>query len=395
MKKQFCRICDHALDKVFIDLGMSPLANSYIQSSQLQQMEPMYPLKTYVCSNCFLVQVQEFETPQHIFGDYAYFSSFSDTWLHHCKVFADMAISRFDLNKDKRVIEIASNDGYMLQFFQEHKINVLGIEPAANVAEVAIQKGIPTKVEFMSSSLAQSLASQDIKADLVIGNNVLAHVPELNDFVEGIKLLLKDEGIVSMEFPHLMQLMKYVQFDTIYHEHYSYFSFETVYNLFEAHGLQVFDVDLLPTHGGSLRIYARLMENNKHKIKSSVHELRDQEKEFGLNDLTKYSVFKEEVKSIRFNLLQFLINLKTDGKRVACYGAPAKGNTLLNYCGLDTDFLEYTVDRSPYKQNCFLPGSRIPIYSPDFLKVSKPDYLLILPWNLREEIITQTTFIRE
>ncbi|MFC5528936.1 methyltransferase domain-containing protein [Cohnella yongneupensis] len=395
MRTQYCRVCGNELSYTFVDLGLSPLANSYVSSSKLQQMEPMYPLRTFVCEHCFLVQVEEFESPQHIFEDYAYFSSFSDSWLEHCSNYATKVTRQFKLSSESNVIEIASNDGYLLQYFQRQHISVVGIEPAVNVAKEAEKKGIPTIVDFFGPALAQKLVSDGVRADLLIGNNVLAHVPELNDFVKGMKMLLCESGVITMEFPHLMKLIQQCQFDTIYHEHYSYFSFTTVYQLFEKHGLQLFDVEELVTHGGSLRIYAKHIDNPEHPITENVGSLLREEETFGIKSMEMYQKYKEEVKKLRRQLVRFLVDLKDSGKTIAGYGAPAKGNTLLNYCGLDKDFLDYTVDRSPHKQNMFLPGSRIPIYSPDYLKETRPDYVLILPWNLKYEIIEQTEYIRE
>jgi len=396
MKIQSCRLCGHALSHTFIDLGLSPLANSYVNSERLYKMEPMYPLRTFVCDHCFLIQVEDFESPQHIFSDYAYFSSYSDSWLAHCKQYADRITARQGLDADKQVIEIASNDGYLLQFFKEKGIPVLGIEPAENVAEQAREKGIPTVVEFFGTVSAEAVRSEGMEADLLIGNNVLAHVPDLNDFVAGMKLLLAEAGIITMEFPHLLRLMQENQFDTIYHEHYSYFSFTTVNQLFARHGLIVFDVERLETHGGSLRIYAaHKNEDNYANITDAVEELLKYEAACGVTNLKRYADFKERVVKVKRQLLQFLLTLKEEGKHIVGYGAPAKGNTLLNYCGIDSDYLDYTVDRSPHKQGMHLPGSRIPIYGPEHLRATQPDYVLILPWNLKQEIIEQTEYIRE
>ncbi|MCQ6563572.1 class I SAM-dependent methyltransferase [Paenibacillus mendelii] len=390
-----CRLCGHTLSHIFIDLGISPLANSYVSQARLHQMEPMYPLRTFVCEECFLVQAEDFESPQHIFSDYAYFSSYSDSWLAHCKRYADMITERCALTPDRQVIEIASNDGYLLQYFKEKGIPVLGIEPAANVAERANERGIPTSVEFFGQEAAASLLEQGKRADLLIGNNVLAHVPDLNDFVAGMKLLLADSGVITMEFPHLMRLIQEIQFDTIYHEHYSYFSLTAVERLFAKHDLIVFDVEQLETHGGSLRIYAAHRSRMGGAVSSSVIELLSQEETFGMTRIQTYADFKEKAVKVKRQLLRFLISLKESGKSVVGYGAPAKGNTLLNYCGIDRDYLDYTVDRSPHKQGLFLPGSRIPICEPDRLKETRPDYVLILPWNLKQEIMAQTEYIRE
>lgn len=390
-----CRFCQLPLKHSFVDLGMSPLANSYLEPAQLNQMEPFYPLHVYVCEHCFLVQLEEFASPEHIFSDYAYFSSYSDTWLQHARSYTEMVVERFGLDKQSQVVEIASNDGYLLQYFVEKGVPVLGIEPAANVAEAAIKKGIPTLRKFFGRKTADELVAEGIRADLLIGNNVLAHVPDLNDFVEGMKILLKPQGVITMEFPHLMRLMAENQFDTIYHEHFSYFSLMTVEKIFAAHGLTIFDVEELPTHGGSLRIYARHSEDETKPIADHVEKLRDRELREGFNKLETYTSFAQKVHETKRKLLEFLIQAKCEGKSIVGYGAPAKGNTLLNYCGIRTDFIDYTVDRSPHKQGRFLPGTHIPIYHPDKVKETRPDYLLILPWNLKEEIMAQMAFIRE
>ena len=358
-------------------------------------MEPHYPLEVYVCDNCFLVQLDEFESPENIFSDYAYFSSYSDTWLKHAKNYVDKMVGLFNLNTQSSVIEIASNDGYLLQYFVEKGIPVLGIEPARNVAEAAIEKGIPTEIVFWDTKTAKRLASEGKYADLLLGNNVLAHVPNLNDFVEGLKILLNQQGVITMEFPHLMRLMEETQFDTIYHEHFSYFSFLTVEKVFNAHGLTIFHVEELSTHGGSLRIYACHKEDNTKNISRQVLKLREREIDSGYSNIDYYLAFDDKVKAVKRDLLKFLIQAKEEGKSVAGYGAPAKGNTLLNYCGIRTDFIEYTVDRNPYKQGRYLPGSHIPIQSPDMIKETKPDYVFILPWNIKDEIMEQMSYIRE
>ena len=390
-----CRFCGSALNHSFVDLGMSPLSNSYIKPENLQKMEPFYPLHAFVCEKCFLVQLPEFESPEAIFSDYAYFSSFSDSWLRHAKTYTRLMIERFGFNEDSLVVEIASNDGYLLQYFQEKDVPVLGIEPAKNVAKVAVKAGIPTITEFFGMKTAVELEKCGKKADLLLGNNVLAHVPELNDFVKGLKVLLNEKGIITMEFPHLQKLMEMNQFDTIYHEHFSYFSFTTVHQIFKIHGLQLFDVEELPTHGGSLRIYGCHAEDSSKLITERVSDLLDQEETKGFRNLDFYLSFAEKVKKTKRNILDFLIQAKKNGKIIVGYGAPAKGNTLLNYCGIRTDFIDYTVDRSPYKQGLFLPGTHIAICSPDEIKKSKPDFLVILPWNLKDEIVEQMQSIRE
>jgi SAM-dependent methyltransferase len=390
-----CRFCGSKLEHIFVDLGVSPLVQSFLSSDQLNQMEPFYPLQVFVCGNCFLVQLHEFVAPENIFSDYLYFASYSDTWLAHAKRYTDEMVRRFPISESSLVIEIASNDGYLLQYFAEKNIPVLGIEPAANVARVAAQKGISSVVKFFSSATARELLAAGKSADVLLGNNVLAHVPDINDFVAGMKILLKPHGVITMEFPHLMQLMEQNQFDTIYHEHFSYFSFLTVEKIFAAHGLTLFDVEELPTHGGSLRIFARHAEDSTKPVGPRVTNLRTREESAGYARLETYSRFAEQVKETKRKLLEFLIRAKRNGKRIAAYGAAAKGNTLLNYCAIRTDFLDYTVDRSPYKQGMFLPGTRIPVYSPDQIKRTQPDYLLILPWNLKDEIIQQNAYIRD
>jgi len=389
-----CRFCSNLLKHTFVDLGMSPLSNAYLKLDSINKAEKFYPLHAYVCENCFLVQLEEFETPDHIFSDYAYFSSYSETWLRHAENYTELMTERFGLNENSQVIEIASNDGYLLQYFQKQNIPVLGIEPAANVAKVAEEKGIPSLVKFFGVSTAQELVNQGIQADLLLGNNVLAHVPDLNDFVAGMKIVLKPNGILTMEFPHVLQLILQNQFDTIYHEHFSYFSFLTVEKVFATHGLTLFDVEELPTHGGSLRIYGQ-HNDGKKPISDRVSLLKSKERKAGLEQLETYLGFGDKVKSIKCDLLSFLIDAKKQGKSIVGYGAPAKGNTLLNYCGIRTDLIDYVVDRSPHKQGLFLPGTHIPISHPDKIRGTKPDYLLILPWNLKDEIMGQMADIRE
>ncbi len=374
---------------------MSPLANSYLAPDRVNEMESFYPLRVFVCEKCLLVQAQEFEAPENIFSDYAYFSSFSDSWVDHARSYTGMIIERMALSRESRVMEIASNDGYLLQFFLEHQIPVLGIEPAANIAEVAVKKGIPTIVGFFGTAMARDLAAQGKGANLVIGNNVLAHVPRLNDFVEGLKIVLKPGGIITMEFPHLMRLVAENQFDTIYHEHFSYFSLLAVEQVFASHGLVIFDVGELPTHGGSLRIFGRHEDDHSKAVTERLNELRDREIAAGYKKLETYSSFSEKIKETKYKLLEFLISARRNHESVAAYGAPAKGNTLLNYCGIRGDLIEYTVDRSPHKQGHFLPGTHIPIYHPDRIRETKPAYLLILPWNLSQEITQQMSHIRD
>ncbi len=389
-----CRFCGAPLSLTFADLGMSPLSNAYVREEQLHRMEPFYPLHAWVCRSCFLVQLEQFESPEQIFGDYSYFSSYSDSWLEHAQRYVEMMMCRFSYGSSSFVAEIASNDGYLLQYFRRHGVPVLGIEPAANVAAEAERKGIPTLVKFFGAAAASELAASGKKADLLVGNNVLAHVPALNDFVEGMRIFLAPGGIVTMEFPHLLRLMEENQFDTIYHEHFSYFSFMVAERVFAAHQLTIFDVEEIPTHGGSLRIFARHTENASLPITARVSGLRARELRAGLDRGDTYALFAEKVRATKRLLLRFLIEAKESGKRVVGYGAPAKGNTLLNYCGVRSDLLEYTVDRSPHKQGCYLPGTHIPIYAPDKIRETQPDYVLILPWNLRDEIVAQMADVR-
>jgi 2-polyprenyl-3-methyl-5-hydroxy-6-metoxy-1,4-benzoquinol methylase len=397
MSHHNCRFCEHPLQYTFINLGGSPISNDFLKVEQLDKSENFYPLHTYVCDRCFLVQLPEVESREHIFGDgdYAYFSSYSESWLKHCQQYTNLMVERFGFDRSSQVIEIASNDGYLLQYFRQQNIPVLGIEPAANVAAVAEAKGIPTLTKFFGVPTATELVELNKQADLLLGNNVLAHVPDLNDFVAGMKLLLKPAGIITIEFPHLLQLINQNQFDTIYHEHFSYFSFLTVEKVFAAHGLTLFDVEELATHGGSLRIYGKHTENIQQLVTERVTALKAKEIAAKLDTIDTYLDYPRQVESIKRQLLTFLIKAKTEGKSVVGYGAPAKGNTLLNYCGVRTDFIDYTVDRSPHKQGLFLPGTHIPIYNPDRIAETKPDYLLILPWNLKSEIVEQMAHIRE
>lgn len=395
MGQSGCRSCGTRLERTFVDLGMSPLANSYIKPTQLNCMEPFYPLHVFVCEKCLLVQLEQFSTPHDIFSDYAYFSSFSDSWVAHARGYVDMIVDRFRLGCGSKVVEIASNDGYLLQHFVARGIPVLGVEPAANVAEAARKKGINTKVAFFGEKTAIDLTGEGWGADLIIGNNVLAHVPDLNDFVRGLKVLLKPTGLITMEFPHLFQLMQLNQFDTIYHEHFSYFSFLAVEQVFARHGLKLFDVEELSTHGGSLRIYACHDDDASQPVVGRATELKSREKAAGFGLLDHYQSFGSQVEATKRKLLSFLITAKQEGKRVVGYGAPAKGNTLLNYCGIRTDLIDYTVDRSPHKQGHFLPGVHIPIYEPERVRSTRPDYLLILPWNIREEVMGQMHYVRE
>jgi C-methyltransferase./Methyltransferase domain./Hypothetical methyltransferase. len=395
MGNKTCRFCGKALEETFVDLGMSPLSNSYLNLGDIQNKESYYPLHAYVCSECLLVQLEEFESPENIFSDYAYFSSYSSIWMKHVEEYSNIMTKRLELNSNSKVIEIASNDGYLLQFFKNKEIPVVGIEPAKNVAQEAEKKGIYTIKEFFSLELADKLKNDKIEADLLIANNVLAHVPDINDFVAGMKRILKYNGVITVEFPHLLKLIKENQFDTIYHEHFSYLSLIAVRTIFKRHELDIFDVDEVPTHGGSLRIYAKHMEDTTKEVSKNVEKIINKELEFGLEKIDTYKEFSEKVQSIKRNILSFLIKHKNEGNQIVGYGAPAKGNTLLNYCGIGTDFLDYTVDKSPHKQGLFLPGSHIPVYSPDKILETKPDYLVILPWNIKDEVMQQMKTIKE
>jgi hypothetical protein len=390
-----CRFCGTPLRITFVDLGMSPLCESYLTAAQLNQMEPFYPLHVFVCENCFLVQLQEYVSVASIFTEYAYFSSYSESWLAHAKQYTEEMIRRLALDSSSQVIEVASNDGYLLQYFVASGIPAFGIEPAANVAAAAVNRGVPTLVRFFNRESAAGLVAEGKKADLLLGNNVLAQVPDVNSFVAGLEILLKPNGVITMEFPHLTRLMEESQFDTIYHEHFSYFSLLSVEKIFSAAGLMLFDVEELATHGGSLRIYACHREDQSKKVSQRLLFLREREEAFGLSRLETYSSFAERAVETKSALLDFLIGARRAGKQVAGYGAPGKGNTLLNYCGIRTDLLAYTVDRNPYKQGKYLPGSHIPIYAPQRIRETRPDYVLILPWNLKDEIIQQLAGIRE
>ena len=390
-----CRFCGQPLHFTFVDLGMSPLCESYLSQEQLNQMEPFYPLHVFVCEHCFLVQLEEYVSPEDIFTEYAYFSSYATTWLQHAQKYTDLVTERFILTQESFVVEVASNDGYLLQYFVQKSIPVLGIEPAKNVAKVAVEKGVPTLTEFFGVKLAEQLRAEGKMADLITGNNVLAQVPDINDFVGGMKILLKPNGVITIEFPHLMRLMEENQFDTIYHEHFSYFSFITAEKIFAAHGLTLFDVEELSTHGGSIRIYGRHAENKALPVTQRALEMHAREINAGFEKMETYAAFGEQVKETKRKLLDFLIQARRQGKSIAGYGAPGKGNTLLNYCGIRTDFLDYTVDRNPYKHGKFLPGTHIPIYPPEKIFETKPDYVFILPWNFKDEIMSQMAEIRE
>jgi 2-polyprenyl-3-methyl-5-hydroxy-6-metoxy-1,4-benzoquinol methylase len=391
-----CRFCGSSLRVSFADLGMSPVSNDNIKPEQISSMEPFYPLHAYVCEACWLVQLEQFQAADEIFSDeYAYFSSYSESWLEHARQYALKVIDRFGLNQTSQVVEIASNDGYLLKNFNEKGIRILGVEPCANVAKAAEEIGIPSLVKFFGVKTAEEMVGNGIRADLLVGNNVLAHVPDLNDFVKGMKILLSDTGIITMEFPHLGKLLEFNQFDTIYHEHFSYFSLITVEKVFAEFGLVIFDVEEIPTHGGSLRIYARHDSDQSKPVGEAVGALRNREDEAGFRDVKIYTGFSEQVKETKRKLLSFLIEVKRSGKTVVGYGAPAKGNTLLNYCGIRNDFVDYTVDLSPYKQGLYLPGTHLPIYPPEKIEETRPDYVLILPWNLKDEIMQQMPHIRD
>ncbi|MEZ5333540.1 MAG: class I SAM-dependent methyltransferase [Thermoanaerobaculia bacterium] len=395
MPSSTCRACDAPLERVFADLRSSPLANSYLEPDRLAAPEPYFPLTVYVCERCRLVQLPAWESPENIFSDYAYFSSFSDSWLDHARRYVEAVTERFGLGGDSRVVEVASNDGYLLQYFVERGIPVLGIEPAANVARAAVDRGIPTRVEFFGADGARRLVEEGTRADLLLGNNVLAHVPDIRDFVTGLATLLAPTGVLTMEFPHLLRLIEQNQFDTIYHEHYSYLSLAVVRSLFAARGLTVFDVEELPTHGGSLRVFARREEDSSKPVEDRVGALLEVEREAGLEDLETYDRFDERVRETKRKLLEFLIRVRREGASVVGYGAAAKGNTLLNYCGIGTDLVDYVVDRSPHKQGRYLPGSRLPIHAPEKIAETRPDYVLVLPWNLVDEIVGQMAHVRD
>lgn len=391
-----CRFCKAELTHEFIDLVNAPASNSFLTHEQLNEPELFYPLKVFTCHNCFLVQVDEYKKSGNIFNsDYVYFSSYSKSWLEHARQYADMMTRRFGLNKQSRVVEIASNDGYLLQYFHQASIPVLGVEPTGNTAAVAESKGVHTVVDFFGVRLAKELAAKNLQADVLLGNNVLAHVPDIIDLVGGMKILLKKTGVITMEFPHLMQLVDNNQFDTIYHEHFSYLSFTTVKEIFASQGLELFDVEKLPTHGGSLRIYARHREDASKPISESVGRLLACEAEKGVRTLAYYDHFSEKALQVKLSLLDFLSAQKRNGKKVAAYGAAAKGNTLLNYCGIKNDLISYVVDANPHKQNKFLPASHIPVVDEVHLKDDRPDFVIILPWNLKDEVTAQLHYIRE
>ena len=389
-----CRFCATPLQHEFVNLGLSPISNAFIKPEDVGKTEPFYPLHVFVCAECFLVQLEEFESPDEIFSDYVYFSSYSDSWLAHARKFVESASSRFGLDSDSLVIEVASNDGYLLQYFKERDVPVLGIEPASNVADVAIAAGIDTIDQFFGVALAERLRDEGRTCDLLVGNNVLAHVPDINDFVAGLNIVLAEDGVLSMEFPHLLKLIQETQFDTIYHEHFSYLSLLTVQRIFKHHGLIVFDVEELTTHGGSLRVLAQ-HPTGQQATGDAVSKVLADEREAGLDTLQGYEDFSLKVAKVKDDLLAFLDSADKNNKTVVGYGAPAKGNTLLNFCGVGPDAIEYTVDRSPHKQGRLLPGTHIPVHTPEHIAATKPDYVLILPWNLRDEIVQQLGHMEE
>jgi hypothetical protein len=391
-----CRFCKKELKHVFIDLINSPASNSFLTPEQLNEPEVFYPLKVYTCHNCFLVQVDEYKKSDDIFNsDYVYFSSYSTSWLAHAKKYTELMTARFGYSANSLVIEVASNDGYLLQYFKEAGVPVLGIEPTKNTAAVAIGKGIETVTDFFGVHLAKQLVKKGTRANLLLGNNVLAHVPDIVDFVGGMKIILADDGVITMEFPHLLQLIENSQFDTIYHEHFSYLSFYSVKQIFESQGLEMFDVDEIPTHGGSLRIYAKHKEDSSKTISPNVNALLEKEAKHGLTDIDAYANFSAKALKVKLDLLDFLSAQKRADKKVAAYGAAAKGNTLLNYCGVKNDMIDFVVDANPHKQGKYLPASHIPVMNEEVLKDSKPDFVIILPWNLKEEIINQLHYIKD
>jgi hypothetical protein len=390
-----CRHCDRPLRHTFVDLGMSPLCESFVDAEHLDQAEVFYPLRAWVCEGCLLVQVPEYVEPGRIFTEYAYFSSYSTSWVEHARRYVDMAVERFGLDDRSQVVELGSNDGYLLRHVVARGIPALGIEPAANVARAAEQARVPTLVRMFDEALARTLVASGRSADLLIANNVLAQVSDLNGFVRAMARLLAPRGVATLEFPHLVRLVADNQFDTIYHEHFSYFSLTTAERIFATHGLTTFDVEELPTHGGSLRLFLRHAGDGSRPVRDQVDALRAREAAAGVAGLAYYAGFAESVRATKRKLLEFLIGAKDEGRRIAGYGAPGKGNTLLNYCGIGPDFLDYTVDRNPHKHGKFLPGTRIPILAPERLRETRPDYVLILPWNLTAEIVEQVAYVRE
>lgn len=393
--KRGCRFCQQSLEHLVVDLGMSPLCQSQIETEDLNKYEYYYPLRAFVCEKCWLVQVHEHVSGEEIFSHYAYFSSFSDSWLAHAANYVEMITDRLGLTEESMVVELASNDGYLLQNFVKKGVPCLGIEPATNVAQTAIEKGVPVLNKFFGVDTANEVVANGTRADLMIANNVLAHVPDLNDFVAGIKIVLAEKGVLTVEFPHAQNMIELNQFDTIYQEHYCYFFLLTLEKVFAHHGMTLFDVDIIPTHGGSLRIYVRHTENTDLPVADIVGEIREKEIAGGMTNLETYQQFAKRVEDTKFNLLEFLIDARRSDKKVCAYGAPGKGNTMLNYCGIREDLIEYTVDRNPFKQNSFLVGSRIPVYPTEMIAQTKPDYVVVLPWNLKSELVEQLGYIRE
>lgn len=394
-EKMTCLNCGNKLKDTFTDLGASPLCNNIIKPENLHKGEHSYPLHAYVCDKCFLVQVGVFATPEEIYSDYCYYSSYSDSWLRHASEYVEMMVNKYGINREDFVVEIASNDGYLLQYFQEKEIPILGVEPSETVARESIKKDIPTEIVFFGENTAKDLKKKYKPADLILGNNVLAHVPKINDFIKGLDVMLSEKGIMTFEFPHLLQLVNNNQFDTIYHEHFFYYSLNAVQSMFKKHGLKIFDVQELSTHGGSVRIFIAKESNEDYQVSENVKRIISREREKGYLDVDFYRSFDKKVRQTKRNILKMLIDLKNRDKTIVGYGAPGKGNTLLNYCGIGTDFIDYTVDRNPHKQGHYLPGSLIPIFHPDKIRETKPDYVFILPWNLKDEITEQLSYVAD
>jgi SAM-dependent methyltransferase len=390
-----CRHCRSPLEATLVDLGKSPLCQTFLTSAQLDEVEPFYPLLVYVCDNCWLVQVDEYVSPGQLFANYEYYSSYSTSWLEHARKYVDMAIDRFDLTQDSRIMEIASNDGYLLQYFVQRGIPVLGIDPSSKIASVAEGRGVTTRLEFFDGALADKLVAEGYRSDLIIGNNVLVKIPELNDFVEGVAQVLANDGVATFEVQHLVSVLEHNAFDTIYHEHFNYFSFTAAKRIFAAAGLIIYAVEKLKSHGGSLRLFVRHEHDGSKPVQPSVESLLEEERSFGITDVATYAAFGENVEATKRELLSLLIGAKNDGKRIAIYGASGKGNTLLNYCGIGTDFVDYVVDRNPHRHGRYTPGTHIPIHTPERIAETKPDFVLITPWNLKDEIMGQLDYIRD
>jgi len=395
MNYKQCRFCGKELRYSMVDLGLSPISNEYVTKENIDAGQYYYPLHVMICENCFLAQTMEYKAPEQIFTNYKYLSSYSTSWLKHCKKYVDMIVNRLSLNNESMVYEVACNDGYLLQYFTKYSISTCGIEPAENVADIARSKGIDVETKFWGKETAIDIVKKKGKADLIIGNNVLAHVPDINSFVEGLQIALKDTGTITMEFPHLLKLMEYNQFDTIYQEHFSYFSLECVREIFKAHGLKIYDVEELTTHGGSLRIYATHKDNIEIKVENTVSDIIEEERIYGLNKVETYEKFYKNVERIKRESCSLLIDLKNKGKTIVGFGAAAKGNTFLNYCGIGKEYIDFVVDSNPEKQGMYLPGTHIPIVSPDKIRDVKPDYIVFLPWNLRNELEGILGYTRE